>query len=97
MATKIRLSGLALTLSCFLSANAGPCFSQDTAALALEATRLSQSGQFDMAKQKFQQAVALSPANATLHLSLGLTCQRLNQLEEAAASLRQAAALNPSL
>lgn len=72
-------------------------FGQDTASLASEATVLSQSGQYVQAKQKFQQAIALSPGNATLHLSLGLTCQKLGELPQASAALEQAAALNPAL
>lgn len=86
-------AALALVLLC----GAPLLRAQDTASLAAEAAALSQSRQYAQAKQKFQQALALSPNNATLHLSLGLTCQRLGELPQAVAALEQAVALNPSL
>jgi len=76
----------------------GVCsFAQDTASIAAEGAALARQGQFVQAKAKFQQALALDPENATLHMSLGLTCRRLREWDQAAASLEKAVALNPKL
>ncbi|NLO90772.1 MAG: tetratricopeptide repeat protein [Elusimicrobia bacterium] len=76
----------------------GACaFAQDTASLAADGAALARQGQYAQAKAKFQQAISADPDNATLHLSLGLTCRKLREWDNAAVSLEKAAELDPKL
>jgi len=69
----------------------------DPAAAARDAVELSNRGDLQAAKIRFEQAITLDPGNATLHQGLGLVCIRLHLFDEAQTTLEKAVSLNAKL
>lgn len=64
--------------------------------LLRQGSLLLQQGRFNAALEKFEEADAVSPGNATTHNMIGLCHMRLNNLDQAVISFQRALELVPS-